>query len=452
MFELIITILLIVVFPALAGGILPADKTQLPQRWLAGLLLLGLIITFGHGLGVNHIATYALAGILITLGAINIVRHYQWPAFSFSPYWFAAGIVIAIIVLLTWTEVINFPLHGGDAVVIWFNKARSIYLWQSLVQIPINTYPNLGASLWAGVMTVAGYVEYLGRLVFPTAYIFWCANLLRHKLKHPLGQTLYLITAASLSIYLLNAGMWDGYQDMLLSIVAANGVYLLARVVLQSKHWKWDLGLGLFFISTLYLIKNEGAVLAAIIFVGFVIALAVSQRPRKLMSIARKQLKLICMSLAVLVIPALLWIFTLTHSQIDPSQVQGGAFSIKGLLEIPQRLPTYLPPILHYLRIDITALLPVIALAIFMSVACLIIVKSRRVVALNLFLWLILILHIAFIIVTFLATNSDQAWHLDAAFHRLMTQHELVYVIVILTNLGLILDKELADLVKKLKA
>jgi hypothetical protein len=49
-------------------------------------------------------------------------------------------------------------------------------------------------------------------------------------------------------------------------------------------------------------------------------------------------------------------------------------------------------------------------------------------------LWVVLALHLAFVLVVVLSTRVDLAWHLQTAFHRLAGQGDFVYSLLILVG------------------
>ncbi len=435
MFESILVIFAIFILPFMAGCLLSSERQQ---AWLSGLLLIGMTVSICHGWGLNQLLAY---GIIIGFSIIGcfrfIARKPRLPVVNF--YGLLTFLIVAFLLTFCWSEVINTPLDQNDATHIWYNKAQHIYFWKPLKEIASAAYPNLGASLWASTLKIIAFQEQFGRLLFPTTYVFLIVALLQVKIRSSWGRLIFLGNTAALSISLLNPGIWNGYQDFFLATVAANAAFLLARIAnKRSIHHTQDLLLAAFFLGNLYLIKNEGLILAAIIVFAFCLSLILHGNLPELIIIINKNRIATATGLILLLGIPLMWLMTLISTGTNPSEVQGDAFTLSGILKIPMNLER-IDIILEYLRHWISEKIWLIGPAIFISMANIVLITRMRLT--NVFLWFSILIHTLFITTVFLATNADINWHLRTAFDRLMDQHCLIYLVVFAINLTELLDK-----------
>ena len=126
-------------------------------------------------------------------------------------------------------------------------------------------------------MRLFGQTEQIGRLIFPTIYVFCCWQFSYFHFKSHRRFLYFLICWAALSFYLFKNWAWNGYQDNFIACTAAMAVYIFIRRLNMAdplnnacKHKEID-SLAFLFCGMLSLIKNEGLILGAIICLSYLI-------------------------------------------------------------------------------------------------------------------------------------------------------------------------------------
>jgi hypothetical protein len=443
MFEILLATIAIIVIPSIIGYILPTENTKPITRWLLSILFIGTLYTVFHGFGLPKISLIVTIFVLIAIGLYRLIQQRRskiiLKKFSIDSMLIIA--VIAVLGLITWSNVLNNLFLEWDAVAIWLSKARDIYNWKEFAGITIVNYPNLGTGLWAYAMDFSSFIDALGRLIFPTVFIALAGGLLEqkiHTIKELRLKVLVSFIVLGLFIFFIHPGVWNGYQDILLGSVAAYSALLLSNSfnsLISLTQKKWDIAVGMALLGSVYLIKNEGLFLILIILFSYLVALIVQKRKR-LRYLIKGNRGFVFRSAFILVLPAVLWTLILVTNKIDPGQIQGEAFSIRGVLAIGEKLD-HIKPIAKALVVQTWLFLPVILLAM---VTTLISFRLRFLRSLNIFFWLVIILHTAFICFAFLATNADITWHIGTAFSRLINQHQLFYILLIVINFVAILE------------
>jgi hypothetical protein len=460
----------IVALPLLIGLSIFAGHNNcapsLPARWFAGLFFLITILTIAISLGFGFDVIFANSfevtiASLVTSLVIVTMRLYGSSRLTapsiFDTTWVRPvgplyeAIRLSIVLLLLFygfSEVLKVPVNEWDAVFIWFNKAKSIYYGELWNKIPAAEYPNSGPLIWAFLMRLFGQTEQIGRLIFPTIYVFCCWQFSYFHFKSHRRFLYFLICWAVLSFYLFKNWAWNGYQDNFIACTAAMAVYIFIRCLNMAdplnnacKNKEID-SLAFLFCGMLYLIKNEGLILGAIICLSYLIF------SYKKMTTNELILKKLVINTVIFLIPIALQIFIKLGYGINPLQVQGDAFSLIPAFVTQERLMRLGPIswmigtyIWHNLYIYFLCLL-----STFYSIKYYINIENNLLV--NGFLVVITLLHSLFIALVFIITNQNLEWHLMTAQHRLMSQHLMIVFALTLWNLAIIINNFKANATK----
>ena len=296
----------VIALPLIFGLNIHASKNNwgstLPSKWFVGLFFLIIILTASISLGFSLEIIFSNAFALAIVSAITLLAlltiklcgtNRTKRLSTIEPklnrrvdvsYEVIRLSIVLLLLLYGFTEVLRAPVNEWDAVFIWFNKAKSIYYGDLWHTIPFAEYPNSGPLVWAALMRLFGQTEQIGRLIFPTIYVFCCWQFSYVNYKSHVRLLYFLICWSVLSFYLFKNWTWNGYQDNFIACTAAMAVYLLIQCLNESdlagvsyktfisdrnfnnisSNRTFD-SLAFLFCGMLYLIKNEGVALGSII-------------------------------------------------------------------------------------------------------------------------------------------------------------------------------------------
>jgi hypothetical protein len=339
---------------------------------------------------------------------------------------------VAAAVLLIYHSLL-LPIDAWDARSVWFFGAKKIYYAGGLFSdidrdslFEHADYPKLIPVMAAQIAQIAGYWnEYLPLSVVA---ILLCAEflMLAALIDSIVALLLFfvlLVCAVGISPYLTN-----GYADMHLAIIAmlACGFFLKAA----TRRHQADATFGMLLLGLAASIKNEGLVLALII--GFVasVVLVLSARRRAAAiqpdrrdtqetgAAALRGKRGLVFALIVAALPAMLWKFRLWQWNIsnDLTATSGWAARFMDRLNFT----------------DIGAILRAIHAAPMLLLALLtwivvIRLKGRRQIAL--FLPIVCsVLYLAVLLLVYMTTPSDLAWHLGTSAERVAFPIKLMLI------------------------
>jgi hypothetical protein len=186
----------------------------------------------------------------------------------------------------------------------------------------------------------------------------------------------------------------------------------------------YDIFFAVFFSGILGLIKNEGGVITGLLFVSAAGCFLINSNKNT------KSLKVLPLMacIVLLLILTSLWYLLLLYNGVDPFQVQGKAFTFKGIINAYKNYDRY-PDIKYYFVQYLNSHSAMIIFSALLSLASSFYIKVIR-TAIG-FIWSFYILHFASVSLIFFSTDQDYLWHLETAFSRLMFQHRFVYMVVI---------------------
>lgn len=465
----------IVALPLIIGLSIYANQnnwtSSLPARWFAGLFFFITTVTAAISLGFSldtvfssssHLAiasvitlfslmTIRLCGVFWLIGSSTVESILNRPV---NVSYEAIRLSIVLFLLLYgFSEVLRTPVNEWDAVAIWFNKAKSIYYGDLWNKTPFSEYPNSGPVIWALLMRLFGHTEQIGRLVFPTIFVFCCWQFSYFSFKNQQRSLYFLICWSVLSFYLFKSWVWSGYQDNFIACTAAVAVYifiqslyaadstnLAGRVFRDDSNGSSILGnsaldsVAFLLCGMLYLIKNEGLVLGAIISSTYLIFSANEKNDSK--DITKK----ITINIILFLVPIAFQLFIKLAYDINPLQVQGDAFSLNKNFSIQERMMRLLPIGLAFCTYVWQNLF--IYSVCLASTYCSIkyYKKITKNIFINSFLIIIMLLHSFFIVAVFIVTNQNLEWHIMTAYGRLMSQHLMIVYALTLWNLSMIIN------------
>jgi hypothetical protein len=437
-FKATLAIFPLLVFPFLTGSLVTWKSVSWSARWFLGVSFLGIFLICVHALGLSQSAVR----ILLVAGLASIcVRVYLNRGVLLDnmklPAW--QTLIIAVILLIqllsACSAILAQPVFEWDAVEIWLQKAKAFYYWEPFKSFPYVNYPNLGAVYWAFIMKFTGPSEAMGRLFFPAAYFAFMMALYSFFMDNRTSLAGVFVVPA-VSIFFFHDVYISGYQDGLLCIMAGMAAFCYCRYFIFSESKKnvtadrkdihHDLFLAFFFSGILGFIKNEGTFIALLLFSSAAGWFIIRKGNRPIAGIKW----LLCGMIMFFVLISL-WSLLLLFNGMDPSQVQGGGFSVQGILNSYKNMSRY-NDIKHFFSLYLTVHGMIIIATGLLSVMAGLYVKSTR-IALGI-IWTFYVLHFAFVAFVFFSTATNYMWHLETAFNRLMFHHQFVYMLVIVTT------------------
>jgi hypothetical protein len=431
----ILAVFPILIIPLAIGSLVTWKSVSWSARWFLGVSFLGIFLVCVHAFGVPQrtvqillVIALALICILISLHRNDLFKNVRWP----TRQTLIILLILFIQLMSAYATILANPVIEWDAVAIWFQKAKAFYYWEPFKSFPIVNYPNFGAAYWAFIMKFTGFTEAMGRLLIPTAY-FAFMMVLYSLFKADNTSWTGVFVIPPVSIFFFHNAYVSGYQDGLLSLMAGMSAFYYCRffillrsanhVTLCHRDIYYDLFLAVFFSGILGFIKNEGTIIAVLLFFSaagwFMIQIRSNQVIGKMP---------LFFSVIMFLVLISLWSLLLLYNGVDPSQVQGGVFSIKGIFNFYKNINRY-SDIKQYFSQYLTSHGMIIIVASLLSILSALYAKTTRTTLC--FIWTFYVLHFAFVALVFFSTGTNYMWHLGTAFDRLMFQHRFVYILVI---------------------
>ncbi len=425
----LITLFLLFILPVLAGHVaVPREKPAL--QWWLGFFVIGTLLAVRHIFELPYVVVYAslatLPGLAIwrrgfLLSMRQRITRPALLAMAFSIVFLTASIVRVLMSVLR-----------SDALEIWYNKALHIARAENFSATPFVNYPNFGSAWWAFFLRLVGLAnENVGRILFPVLYGIGFAIFFQLLPKESKGKwTVALVWSSLLFLFSSIFHFGSGYQDGLIMLSTGVVALLFARLLKRElpdgqatptcSHERF---LPFILAGLMVYIKNEAIILAGIIVVSFVVIYALRHRPYSLKQYLLPSGVFFLLSCSR---PLLL----LMHG-ISPARVQGSAFTLQSLVDLPQRFErssAILAAFWQHWQIWSYILL----FLLFCAAAVIWLRQCHTLMWQLSFLLSALLLHHVFVFTVFLATEADLMWHLDTAASRLLYQHHGLYALTIL--------------------
>lgn len=436
MFEILLplfTLAALLFLPFTVGAFFLPAYLSYSIRWYFGLGACGLFVLLAHSLNAPQILVWSFLIPVLCIAAIFVFSKKK----LFTDDCEIDCPSVLLIQLSAWIAltfvVLSHPLtpYFWDALYIWYNKARALFYWNDLSEIPSKNlfmvnYPHLGPVLQMMLMKLSGQpIEEYGRLLFPAVYIAWSLSALNWVRRINFHHGYHLLSIIVLWAYFRQTHFINGYQDGFLSLTAgmATLCFLNSMIMEQTRQKTTSyFYLGVYFAGMCCFIKTEGFALGAIILIAFTVVSFFRKRGFSLVHFLY--------GWALFAAFVLCWPLLLSLHHIDPAKLQADAFSLKELPLLPYNLIGRWPVILtYYVEYFIFFKLQ------FFSVVLLSIwgfLRQPKIRSQICFLWLIALAHMVFVAIPFIMTHLPLEWHLSTAFGRLMFQHLFIYPLVIL--------------------
>jgi hypothetical protein len=425
------------------------------NRWYTGVMVTGLLIILGHGLRIPQPVTFGVI-ILLTLGLYARARNTTQvrPPLATGER-LAVTLLIAVLAIPAASAVLRAahePVVDWDAFAIWFAKARAVDTWVPVDQMPYRNYPELGPVLWMSTFKWMGPdYESVGRAIFPLLYFAWMASLMDvFGRPYSLSAT-FAILLSSLLVLDVRA-VTSGYQDAFvlmgsgfaasrlvqLLIASPSGTNALLQHLSEAPQRRELLRAG-FLTGVVGLIKQEGTVLSLILTGAFMLVLLLSTRPSAWTKLPRALLPFLYAWLPTVTV----WPAILALNQVDVRAIQGDGFTAGSILNAFQEVDKW-PHIRPFVTAHLESRLSLTIACGVGSVASFIVAPpSRRPIV---FLWTIVGLHLAFVILVFFSTREDLSWHLRTAFERLAQQAGFALLLLVFVTLTSLLQYWVAEI------
>lgn len=427
--------------PLLTGMAIPGSLGA-ATRWYLGLIALGASMMLFHCLGLPRVLAMSLLvmgmSAAMLLGARRLVRR---PSLEEV----AQALVLMLVLIAPLANVfftsVDLPVYQGDALLVWWGKTNGMTAWAPMRALPFPNYPELGPACWMLALKIAGAAnESIGRSILGLVYIAWLAAMPRM-----LGRSWPALLAMAVSL----PGVFDrdmianGYQDGFLTATAGMAAIFLIRILWclespiherlialrASSDGRTDLVLAGVFCGALGLIKNEGAIIGAILVAMFLLVLVTHTHPRNW---RRLIAPLRSFGVAYLLVAATWPVLLLLHG-LSPLDVQGPAFTARSVLSAFTALDRW-PLIRSNFTYYFDHHRQLVTLAEWSAPAAFILApRARKAV---LFAAGAVMLHLAFVAWVFLSTKQTLAWHLQTAFLRLAFHNTSLLLTLVVVALG----------------
>lgn len=433
------TLIPLALLPLATGSAIPSLTLSWASRWAFGAAVIGILITICHALHLSQPTAWILIAGLIILGILAGIQNFRKNHLLIAPpsLWNLTAIsLLAILWLALAIHVLAHPLHPmhWDAVRIWFNKAKGLFYWTPFQALPtpdfhMKNYPHLGPAFQMFVMKFHGYpAENFSRLIYPGFFAAW---LIAFRNLNPGIKPLHflgLIPAVGL-VFLSKSAFTNGYQDGFLGLMAGFSVIHFLVCLLHSsgaflmkdpRTYRSHLFLGFFFAGSVAFIKVEGLVMSGILVMGFLAVRLLWSADR----ISSQDLKELAPFFGLWIAMISVWPLLLKLNQLDPTQISGDAYTLSDILHWYRNI-NRLPAISRYFGEYWTSIQSVFFASILLSGGAF--VLTPRIRSAIFYLWGILVLHLLFIHMAFLASRLPLDWHLSTAYERLCFQHFFVF-------------------------
>jgi hypothetical protein len=350
---------------------------------------------------------------------------------------------VAALLITGWTAALLLrtlaqPLFGWDALVLWVSRGRAMYL-SGTVDPAFLTDPSYGVAWhmdypllvplmvahifsWIGdqEVIVKGWWSLLSGAAAAGIY-FGLSGLIPRAAR--LGGALLLMTMQAMVFG--GADGWAGFADLPLGVCLLYGAIFVYRWYLGGEQAA-DAGLAATFFGMAGFTKNEGLVLGV---VGLCVLLAAM--------LAKRRLRPAQAGTAV----GMVGLFVL------PWQIEKAVLGLKGdlnptigglIANWPERIgPVMDRLILNFRDVGVFGMLwPLVLLSCLMSLA---LAPRRWMGALPLLA--LLLAQLAFVVVAFVTTTQELAWHLTTAADRLVFQSAPLGALLVAVYVGGLLAK-----------
>lgn len=445
--EIVLAVLQMTALPLLVGAV-AGVRMGWAVRWYAGAVVVGVLAVVAHGLRIPGPAL-AVAGALLAVAALLAGR---CGAARTAPFSGREKVCLLLLVVLlaapaaaACLHALAHPVASYDGMAIWYAKVKAAYYGIPLSRITMGNYPELGPVLWMLPLKWVGLAnEHVGRAFFPLAYFAWMVAL-PEVFGRPYALPAALAAALSALLVFDYDAFTNGCQDALVLLSAGFAATLLVRLLVAqsaagaggedsrsapgaASGGRGELVLAGFLSGVPALVKQEGTVWSLIVVGAFLAALVLRAR----LAESWRLLRAIAPLLAAWIGALALWPALLLWNHLDPRKVQGDGFSLSSIVYAYRELGRW-SMIRPYLDTYVGGHRVLLLACGTTSLLCwLLAPKVRRAIAM---LWLVLALHLSFLVVVFLSTRFDLAWQLSTAFGRLATQGDFVYVLLAFVSL-----------------
>jgi hypothetical protein len=438
----------LILLPILLSIALFGDNFDIAYHWWSGFLLISLTAVIFHALRISP----AVYGVIIT---ILILTLSIWQKQTLKQEFLRAKelvqnidflVVVVFVLVITIAGLLEISVRplglGGDALSIWLNKTKSIYIGLSYPDLTVDLvqYPSLVPTFEAFVMRFAGRYEPVYGLYFgPIAYFFWVLSFL-NIYKYKPGWIM-AATLCSIAIFFFDDYVINGYQDKILMMTAGMSVLAYLQFFIEyslpgGQEWsrkpQLQFWLGTFFAAMLSLIKLEGNIMGLILVCASLLVIYFT-RPKQTSAFFKKNYA----SIITFIVILLLWPIILYTGNVSLSNIQGKTLTLSSLFDIPQHLERIFI-IWRYFVSYFRENSLILVLSAFLTIFAFL--KSPQLRVSLAYLWLIWFVHSIFITLIFLSTRSPLVWHLDTSFSRLASQHAFIYPLIILLVTAMLLN------------
>jgi hypothetical protein len=421
--------LVLILAPLAVGGALPG-RFGAATRWYLGLVALAALTVVTHGLHAPQALSLGLTALAVAAALALGRKHWQLPGRDEWPKLGALALVLAVPFAAVWLQAVDQPVNAWDALHIWFFKTRSLAAWWPLSQLmPDPHYPDLGAAYWM-LMLKLGAPESVGRAVFVVVHFSLLAALLDVS-GRPYRWSTVIAIAATFLLWLDGDACSNGYQDSTVAATVGIAAVILARQ-LAGETTRLELLAAGALAGAAGLVKNEGTFLGLVTTASFA-GVWLLLPPAGWRTRARALVPLFAAQGAVVVI----WPLLSLLNGLDPSSVQGNAFSLKSAFGAWRSFDRW-PAIQVYFDAHLARLHLLVLVGAVTTVGALALAPRARKPLV--FLWAAWSLHLGFVLWVFFSTKQDLAWHLQTAFARLASQGVPLLGIAVVVALAALME------------
>jgi len=418
-FILLIGLGWLLIGPMINGSLFQRKSETSSWQSLPLLIITGLMIDYGISLLFQTLSTSlifsATAG---TIGVIGLGFSYakKENRIRLADTAFLKTFTAIILTVLFIFPIVSLPLSGWDARSIWFFHAKMIYSAGSIGQIAgwmdpavvfsHPDYPNLVPALAAKIAFLSGFWnEYLPKisliiLLFPAigVIITFCRRV---------GSFLFLL---AVSLFTLNSFIWNGYMDGYLALYFGLAMLFIGRFFQKSKID--DLYSGLILLIFLVYIKNEG--LLALITGLFILLVIQALRNLKIgiVTFFKRNMHGFLLT-GILLIPLAVWIFYKNQWGLSNDLGIGSSTSLE--LMVTRLKDNSIKIIIARLANQLQTALLIVGLIYFATV-----IHNTHIHQGVFPILAISAIYCVGIILVYLQTPVDLAWHLQTSVERTM--------------------------------
>lgn len=352
---------------------------------------------------------------------INFNQTFYKEILRSSLLFFPVFLIFGLIFFENILNIIEIPLEAGDALAVWFYKAKFFIYNTGIENIPQANYPNFISSLWSISLFINLDNFNNSRIILPII-LFTNLILVYYKIlksfKNYFTNTLFLIL--TLIFYSLNEFGSNfrysnsGYADFAVSVFLMTGFTYIFLSFLNNSFSKKDYFFGCLCLGILPSIKNEGLIISAAIFfiLNFIFFMNFNEVYKKNM---RSILYNTLIYFIILISPIIIFKYLNSIIIDEPSAIEN-YFSISNILNfqlIIERVPLITKYFIRSLAENILIILVLLPLFIYNLIVS---KKLNILVQLSILLGLFCLIYIFSI---YFATKSDLKWHLVTSINRI---------------------------------